>query len=942
MAIKPIEILIRARDEASTLLTGVQAKVLAVGAAVASFVGIGLFAGAVRSAADFEAAMSRVKAATDGTDDELKELRQAAEEAGASTKFTSVQAAEALENLAKAGLSAKDAIAALPAVLSLAQAGDIELGVASEYVTKAVMGMGLAFKDAGRVADVLAMGANASNTSVTGLAQALSYAAPVAHSLGLGLEATVAIIGKFADAGIDASRAGTALNSILSQFADPASKFRQELGAAGIVTTNFEQALRELAEAGPRGQKAINAVGMEAGPALRALLGQGIGALDDLKRKLDESSGSAAATAATMQNNLHGALNGLSSAWDTVKNVLGTPVLPVLKDGVEQLAGALRSAVADGTVGKFGNAMATAFQAGIKWARDFLAQINFTQLAADMRAFADRANEVFTQIGEYASAAGNSVKLAYGVMSAGVNTVLAAIYGIGTAFTETAAFIVRAGISINEQLQKIAIGDAKDRIIRETEQMRLVLDGLGQAGDDFSVRMRSSLGSAAKGAQIARDGFAGLAQTVNDAGPAVDSTSKAIADMARQIEAAGQKTIAAAKATNDKRAADEAAAANLRQLRQEYSDLVGSGSLQAAAEKLQEINKVMSAAPEAAKSAEEAAARVEQAYRNLGMKTGQELTEAADLARGSFDALVTAGVKSASTLRQAFETYARSEMDLAERQGAAAVATAQRMLAAKASAAGLAVEVDALGKVIVRTMRDAKKATDDVNDSARGAAGGYREMGQSAQQTAESIKRLREIQQRQLLDPGDPEKSPLQNLYDRYALNGKDSKDAIEASRKNVSGNAAILQTDINQQIKDRYGEEFIGNAKAEQAFQRRLELDNYRKNYGNVARSQQSLNEQRNIAAELERLEREIEEERQARKNGGGSSSSNRDRVQASSGGAQSSGSGSGVTQVTTYQSTVVLPNGQRRNVAYADRTSQSLGDQLMRELAEGKGVLQ
>lgn len=138
-------------------------------------------------------------------------------------------------------------------------------------------------------------------------------------------------------------------------------------------------------------------------------------------------------------------------------------------------------------------------------------------------------------------------------------------------------------------------------------------------------------------------------------------------------------------------------------------------------------------------------------------------------------------------------------------------------------------------------------------------------MGQSAQQAAEAVKRLREIQQRQLLDPGDPEKSTLQNLYDRYTLDGKDSKDAIDASRKNVSGNAAILQTDINQQIADRYGEEFIGNAKAEAAFQRRLELENYRKNYGNVARSQQSLNEQRNIAAELERLEREIEAERQA-----------------------------------------------------------------------------
>ena len=54
------------------------------------------------------------------------------------------------------------------------------------------------------------------------------------------------------------------------------------------VTLRDAEALRELAEAGPRGQKAINAVGMEAGPALRALLGQGIGALDDLKRKLED------------------------------------------------------------------------------------------------------------------------------------------------------------------------------------------------------------------------------------------------------------------------------------------------------------------------------------------------------------------------------------------------------------------------------------------------------------------------------------------------------------------------------------------------------------------------------------------------------------------------------------------------------------------------------
>jgi TP901 family phage tail tape measure protein len=208
------------------VFTSLQAKVVAVGTAIAAYFGISAFAGVVRGAADLEQAMSRVQAATGASAEEMAALRKAVEDAGANTKFTSTEAAGALENLAKAGLNASEAIETLPAVLNLAQAGDIGLAESSELVTKAVMGMGLAFSEAGRVADVLALGANATNTSVLGLAQALSYAAPVANSLGLSLETTVAIIGKFADAGIDASRAGTALNSILSQFSNPASKFR--------------------------------------------------------------------------------------------------------------------------------------------------------------------------------------------------------------------------------------------------------------------------------------------------------------------------------------------------------------------------------------------------------------------------------------------------------------------------------------------------------------------------------------------------------------------------------------------------------------------------------------------------------------------------------------------------------------------------------------------
>lgn len=410
MALKPIEIILRAKDEASSVFEGLRSRAATIGVAIAGYFGFTAFSEAVKGAADLEAMLSEVQSVTSATADDMVRLRTAAEDAGATTKYTATQAAEALGNLARAGLNANQAIEALPATLQLAQAGGVDLGRAAEFITKSVMGMGDSFDQSGRYADVLAKGANASNTSVTGLAEALSYAAPTAATLKLSLEDTVAIIGKFADAGIDASRAGTALNSILSQFADPASTFKRALSDIGITTTDFNVALGQLAAAGPRGQKAIAAVGLEAGPALKAMLNQGIGALDELRNKLKDASGSAAETAAVMNNNLRGSLDGLASAWDTVKNALATPVLPVLKAAVDSLTAALGDAVKSGTVARWGEAIKAGFESAITWGNAFAAQVDFEKMGQTMRVYADRVGQAFTAIQTYATNAGNIVQ----------------------------------------------------------------------------------------------------------------------------------------------------------------------------------------------------------------------------------------------------------------------------------------------------------------------------------------------------------------------------------------------------------------------------------------------------------------------------------------------------------------------------------------------------
>ncbi|MPS93365.1 MAG: phage tail tape measure protein [Comamonas sp.] len=728
MAFKPIQIVINAKDDASAVLSRLEGKLKLLGASIAGYFGIKAFAGVVKSAADFEAAMSRVKAATEGSAAEMAALTKAAQDAGSNTKYTSVQAAGALENLAKAGLSAGDSIKALPAVLAAAQAGDLELGLASEIVTKSVMGMGLAFEDAGRVADVLAKGANATNTSIEGLGQALSYAAPVANTLGVSLESTVAIIGKFADAGIDASRAGTALNSIMSQFANPLSSFRKELGAAGIVTTNFEEALHQLAGKGKDGERAINAVGLEAGPALRALLNQGMGALDDLTGKLREAGGSAEATARTMADNLNGSFKGLSSMWETVTQVLGKPVLPVVRQGVEELTGALRKAVDNGLVERFGQALATAFENGLRFFRAFAANVNFDAVVLRLQVFASEAGETLQRIGQYATNAGNTVQLAWGVMTAGVNAVMGVIYKVGEAFAGVASNIQSGLALLYEGLSKITFGSLSEAYAQAAAEVRLSAEATWAASEALAAKADESFQRMADGAQTARDAWDGLTGEVAAVGNAAATAAPAIEAVAAGIEATGKAAAKAAKEAAAKAEADRIAAENLKKLRAEYEQLIASGNLDAAGRKLQEIAKAQRAAASTAQDAAQSTALLEQAYKDLGMTTNEDLQRMATQARAAFDQLEKDGKQPPLRIAEAWKA-------MADKVIAANGGIAPEWLKTQAAVKGFEVAVDDAGKAVVNTDRATARAV----SSMVGGMGRVREAADGVQESMRGI-----------------------------------------------------------------------------------------------------------------------------------------------------------------------------------------------------------
>nr|WGE05010.1 phage tail tape measure protein [Bacillus subtilis] len=98
----------RSSENVSKQMGLVQKASLAVGAAVATGIGV-----SVKKAADFEAAMSNVKAISGATGQEFEDLKNIASKMGAETKYTAVEAAEGLQYLAMVSFSVKDQVGSL-------------------------------------------------------------------------------------------------------------------------------------------------------------------------------------------------------------------------------------------------------------------------------------------------------------------------------------------------------------------------------------------------------------------------------------------------------------------------------------------------------------------------------------------------------------------------------------------------------------------------------------------------------------------------------------------------------------------------------------------------------------------------------------------------------------------------------------------------------------
>ncbi|MCY8294783.1 phage tail tape measure protein [Bacillus haynesii] len=300
---------------------------------------------AVQVGMDFEKQMSKVQAISGGTAKDLAKLTEQAKELGASTSFTASQAAEAQNFLAMTGFKTNEIYGAMPGMLSLAAAGQLELGTAADITSNIMSAFALKAEESGHAADVIAYAASNANTNVEQMGEAMKFLAPNANSLGWGMEESAAAIMAFGDAGLQGTIAGQAFGTSLIRLATPARKAQKEIDRLGFeffdAAGNMKSMPEVIAEM-EKGMKGMTKeqqaatlktiVGAEAYKHWAVLLQKGSKALGENTKKLKESDGAAKKMADTMLDNAQGSITKFQSAMEGAKIALTEGLLPSIGD----------------------------------------------------------------------------------------------------------------------------------------------------------------------------------------------------------------------------------------------------------------------------------------------------------------------------------------------------------------------------------------------------------------------------------------------------------------------------------------------------------------------------------------------------------------------------------------------------------------------------------
>ena len=198
-----------------------------------------------------------------------------------------------------------------------------------------------------RYVSAMAVATTKSALSFSYLATALPIVGPVAKAFNFSIEDTLALVGKLADAGFDASMSATATRNILLNLADTNGVLAKSLGGPVRTLPELVAGLQKLKEQGVDLNSTLEMTDKRSVAAFNAFLT----AADKIVPLRDQITGVESELgnmAYTMEDNAKGAIASLSSAWEALMISLGknTGVLSGIINEFTELVRSMRAVIA--------------------------------------------------------------------------------------------------------------------------------------------------------------------------------------------------------------------------------------------------------------------------------------------------------------------------------------------------------------------------------------------------------------------------------------------------------------------------------------------------------------------------------------------------------------------------------------------------------------------
>lgn len=322
-------------------------------------VGFGL---AVNAAKNFEQSLANVAAAGGKqAADQMDAIRAKALQLGADTSFSSIEAANAMEVLIKAGLSVSDVLGgAADAAVALAAAEGVTIPEAAEIAAVAMTSFNLTAAQMPAIANKISQAASSTKMDMGDFSYAMNQAGAVSKLVGLSFDDMTLAITAMGKAGIVGSDAGTSLKTMLmnlqpgtlqqsklfkelglitkdgaNQFFDATGKIKSMTDIAGVL----EGALKGMTQQ----QKFATLEVLFGADAIRAaaiISEKGADGMRSLTAEM-ESQLSVSDKAKIKQDTLNGAIEKMKGSIETAAIQVGTAFIPIIRqlaEGIEKAA----------------------------------------------------------------------------------------------------------------------------------------------------------------------------------------------------------------------------------------------------------------------------------------------------------------------------------------------------------------------------------------------------------------------------------------------------------------------------------------------------------------------------------------------------------------------------------------------------------------------------